>query len=234
MSLEQDFVNGIRSGRVDYLRIFLNLHPEMLEKSFSWDGGRGAAIACAAQHNQTEVIRFLVEEKGVDVNFNDVSGWRPLHDAAYAKSYEAAALLLSLGADPAIKRDDGRDTVEFCQSDEVQALIDPSYEEKRRAERIAGTWSCATPKEVKHTYEMPDEGYRLTDVFNFETRHFRSIVESSRGVSHTIRFFDEIPDRTILHQAFQKLKELGGDAAEQSIYNPFTLGKQKGGLRPPP
>lgn len=236
MSIEKDFVGLIQKDDLDGLRSFLIQHPEMAEKTYigSQEGSTdGFALHFAAHFNRPKIIEFLVLEKNADVNRQGgvKSSFSPLHEAKRKDAHAAAAMLVSLGANPALKKADGEDTTSFCQSEKVQRLLDPSYNEKIRAkkekmkaEKIAGNWSRTTPKEVMHAYEQPDRGYLLTDTFNFESRQFMSIVENSKGsLSHTIRFFDEMADKTVLYQALERLKDLGGDADESLIDRPASI-----------
>lgn len=227
MSLEQDFVNGICKGDVAFLRGFLDRHPEMLKMTLWWGDGYGYAMNCAAHFNQPQVVEFLAKEKGLNVNMRDAGLSTPLHDAKRRESYAAAAMLLLLGADPLLKDRQNNDTSVFCRSEEILAHLDPAYRERK----IAGNWRRMSSKEVKHSYVIPEDGYRLTDIFNFETRQFRSIVESKNGnLTQTIRSFDEMPDKGVLYRAFEKLKALGGDAEKSVIDRPLPTPKR--GLPP--
>jgi tankyrase len=64
---------------------------------------KGCLLAAASahdpdDHNQSAVIRFLVES-GVSVNENDKNGVTPLHRAVRFRSPAGVSLLLQLGAD---------------------------------------------------------------------------------------------------------------------------------------
>ncbi len=239
MPLEDDFIDLIKKGNISDLDIFISINPGVLEAKLEWDvsGGKcfGYALNCAAYFNQPDIIKFLVNEKGRPVNLQAgvVEEWTPLHHASFAKSYEAAAVLLELEADPALMNSKGVDTKQFCQSEEIQKLCDPDYQkekkqkeerkkqkkEQERQEKIAGKWRRAAHQEVVHEYELPEASLRLTDVFNFELRFWRSIAKelSGGGITQNIVFFDDMPDTQIAHQACRKLKELGGDVDEDVI-----------------
>lgn len=152
------------------------------------------------------------------------------------------AELLKLGADPFVSNNTKDNTLEFCLSSPIKALleddlyksiarrkeeIEKETREKELQKRIASVWTRTTLQEVVHDHNLPDSAYHLTDVFNFEARTWRSITKDLRdkGVTQTIFFFDDMPDQSILHQALEKLQELGGTADSASIYRASLQGK---------
>ena len=73
------------------------------------DRGAGALLHFAVDHGQLEMVKFLVERRGVEVNQRDAArGWTPLHRCARVAHYHHAPFLgtfeylLSAGADPEI------------------------------------------------------------------------------------------------------------------------------------
>ena len=71
------------------------------------DRGAGALLHFAVDHGRLSMVKFLVEERKVEVNQRDKStGWTPLHRCAYVVHYRHAPYfeifeyLLSRGADP--------------------------------------------------------------------------------------------------------------------------------------
>lgn len=243
MSSEQ-LIQMIKKGDVSLLREFLQLHPEILKNPIGWDGGQGFAVHCATWYNKSEIIDFLINEKKMDANHQrDVNAaYTPLHHAAKNEAYDAAAMLLKHGANPLLKNSSGETTIEFCKSERVKELLDPDYlkkqEEKKEQERqkkIAGTWKRTTAQEVIHEYELPEHQCRLMDIFNFEQRFWRAIAKDpgNQAMTQNILFFDDIPDKEILYQAINKLKELGGKADEAAIERKFLRGKSALGKNAP-
>ena len=228
--MSEKLIELIKSGDISSVRAFVEECPEILQTSrLYWNAGfSGYILNCAAFFNKPDIIEFLVKEKNADINRQkDVNGsWTPLHHAQHTNAYAAANKLLELGADPTLKDSSRQDTVSFCQSKEVKTA-NPRYAEEERARKIAGTWKLTTPQEVIHDYELPDTNYRLTDIFNFENRFWRALVKDpfSSNVAQTLIFFDDIPDKTILYQAFEKLKKLGGTTDESAIEHHPLYGK---------
>jgi hypothetical protein len=224
-----DFVKAIREGDLGFLRDYLSRHPGALGALIKWNNGSndGYPMNCAAYHDRPDVIELFAQAgAGPDRNEGVSCRWTPLHHAENQKALKAAAALLMHGADCSIRNESSKDTSEFCRSEKIQQLRDPQYREKlaqkARAEKqkkIDGSWKLTGPREVVHDHELPDSGWRMTDIFNFETRCWRACLRDAehKGVTQNIVFFDDIPDTQILRHALGKLKELGGDADESAI-----------------
>ena len=233
---KQDFMDAIRKGDVEFLRTHLRRFPGDLKEKLAWESNDGFALNYAAACNQPRVIRLLVREFGADPNEHHGVGadWTPLNHAMKKSAYDAAAMLLSLGAAPGRAVADTSEVVDFCKSREVQRRIDPAFEanemklEREQLEkRIAGEWKRTGDREITHDYEQPALGCRLLDIFNFETRCLRSLVKSidGAGLAQTIIFFDDMPDHELLRQPAEQLKALGGDVGERDLDNHPLLKK---------
>lgn len=240
-------MQAIIDNDVAFLRGYLKEYPQLLDQQLSWPKYTGYPMNYAASLDRPDIVQFLALEMKQSANRNDnvANRWTPLHHAKHAKAHAAAAMLLKLGADPKLSNDGDENTVDFANSDPVQAILDPGRlakkqqreEEEREARRIAaaeksaraavtdnanriaGTWTLTGASEVTHERETPNGKQRLTDVFNFETRIWRTVVSDigGQGVAQNIFFFDQMPDATILQGAFERLKTLGGTADEASI-----------------
>lgn len=226
---------AIKAGDLFFVRSYLDNHPQAATTNYSFGGGHGTPLHMAAFNNQPKIIEHLVSERGVSVNRSEgVSvNWTPLHHAAHAKAVEAAAKLLELGADTG-RVADKEEYAQFVASKAVMEARDPEYLAKLHRKRIEGTWFLNSDHEIIHDYQWPNEGLRLTDAFNFETRKQRSIVRDivSGSLSHADTFFDDMPDTTEVQKAFAKLKELGGKADESAVPG-RGLGKKAPRLQKP-
>ncbi len=80
------------AGRVDCLRVLRAAGADMLAND-----GRTLCKACDA--NQPEVVRYLLEECGADIEA-EYDDWSPLFYAVRSDSLECARILLEAGADP--------------------------------------------------------------------------------------------------------------------------------------
>lgn len=211
---------AIRSGDIAYVRSYIGGNPDAATTNYKFSGGHGTPLHMAAFYDQPEVIDYLVRERGVNVDRSEgvTDNWTPLRHAAHAKAAAAVAKLLELGADPR-RVANQKQYAEFVASEAVMTARDPEYAAKLRRKKVEGTWVLNSPHEVIHDYQWPEEGLRLTDAFNFETRKLRAVVRdiSTGSLSHADTFFDDMPDTTEVQKAFVKLKELGGKADESAV-----------------
>ena len=98
-TLPKDFKEIVASGDAEEIKAALmKCQPDAYEDN----AGKKSALMCADLPE--EVIRWLVEEYGADVNYADVYGHTPLSEAAVRRP-EKIDLLLSLGADINFQKD---------------------------------------------------------------------------------------------------------------------------------
>jgi hypothetical protein len=109
-------------------------------------------------------------------------------------------------------------TLEEASKRQILLAEEKAREKQRQKEadevaKRAGQWVLSAHAEVMFGRTLPVNGYRLTEIFNFETRRWISITETYNGhVAQNDRFFDEVADKEILRQALAKFTELGGKA----------------------
>lgn len=250
MLFRKDPIDVIRKGNLNKLRKMLEKKPELLDMGhseawFKWPDGRGKGYSSsgnilhmAAFFNQPEIIKFLVNEKSMNINQpNRFSRRTPLHYACQYGGFESASLLFSqLGADSTLRCSAGTGC-ELSEDERIKALLLPSYEaqmqqeeaerQERDAERlvqeraeaekrIVGTWEInPSTSEIVHEHELPGGEFHVTDAFNFATGRFTSIFKElgSGNVSPKDHFFkpEEVSGNPALSEAFSKLQELTGN-----------------------
>ncbi|MBI3442054.1 MAG: ankyrin repeat domain-containing protein [Proteobacteria bacterium] len=228
------FLKAIKKGDVTFLREFLEQHPKYLKKKlhaklYLFDG---FALNMAAYYNQPKVIEFLVTEKHVDINNRRRvhQEWTALHLACHNDAYEAAEALVTLGADMDLPNFFGKTPLGMCSSDPMQERLKELFARTRLARDKAeqtctksadqqDIWRRISPGEIMHERVLPENGYRITDIFNFEARYWTSIVRDPTSGTPTQNrvFFDNMPDTRILHQAHAKYVELGGTIPAEAI-----------------
>lgn len=259
MLFRNDPVDVIRKGDLNKLRKMLGKKRGLLDEWFEWESGdgnySGNILHAAAFFNQTEIIKFLVNEKSMDVNQpNKYTQRTPLHYACEYGGFESASLLFSqLGANPALRCNSGGNgyakgtAYELSKDERIKALLLPSHEaqmqqeeterlKQKRAEaetRIVGTWEInPSTSEIVHKHELPGGEFRVTDAFNFAAGRLLSIVyePNSRNVSHKETFFkpEEISGNPALSEAFAKLQELTGKTASSTGVKLKLLPANKG------
>ena len=72
-------------------------------------------IHSATAGNHDDVVAVLIDA-GADVNATQRHGWTPLHGAAQNGSVASVERLLTAGADPAARNDDGTTAIELAQA----------------------------------------------------------------------------------------------------------------------
>jgi hypothetical protein len=212
--LEKLYQNGID------LNIPLNKHGDSilhLAAKEGWDAGVG----------------FLVDN-GAKINALNKLDWTPLHFAAARGRMTAAVILLKKGADPNLRtQEEGKSAQGIAQAfghNDVAQVI--GYGIKKPHELLntptpftqpalpVSEWVLVSPQQVAHLQSHERVGYRLTDIFNFQSRERVRITFNLHTRSDVIdtKSFDEIPDKGPLEEAFQNLKRLGGQANQSVIY----------------
>lgn len=237
---EQRFFEMLSAGNVAVLRAMLLEHQEYTKLSVSWGENSGTILHYAAHQGQKDVIRLLVNEMGMNINDQKTQkmNWSPLHHAAASNSLDAIKTLLELGADISLRTKNGETPLDFCQSENCRKMLadivtrvtprpDKRYDVD--AEKRKPVWTLSSNTEVVCNRITPDGVYRLTDVFNFETRRMTSIALElkEKALAQTVTFFDDIPDKKILKEAHTHLLELGGFADFSVIWRGLLPGKNK-------
>jgi len=82
----------------------------------------------ATRYGHLDVVKYLVEKKGVDVNFADENGWTPLLHAVERDELDVAWYLIEMGANVNVTTEDGTTglhiAAEYCSFDIVRCLIE--------------------------------------------------------------------------------------------------------------
>jgi hypothetical protein len=202
------------------LNIPLNKHGDTLlhlAAKEGWDAGVG----------------FLADN-GAKINAQNKLDWTPLHYAAARGRMTAAVILLKKGADPNLRtQEEGKSAQGIAQafghSDVAQVI---GYGIKKPHELLntptpftqpalpVSEWILVSQQQVAHLQSHERVGYRLTDIFNFQSRERVRITFNLHTRSDVIdtKSFDEIPDKGPIEEAFQNLKRLGGQASQSVIY----------------
>lgn len=89
------------------LMISRSVDPNYAEEITLLGGGR-TPLSYAAKQGSLEGVRFLIEEVTSGLDFRDAKGWTPLFYAASNGFLDAVKLLLSVGADPRVRDNEGK------------------------------------------------------------------------------------------------------------------------------
>jgi hypothetical protein len=135
--VNEEFFNAARTGNLKVLKELIN--SRAVDANFTLDRGTTALMyACANGHIQ--LVKYLVSAR-VNVNAKDPYGTTALMWASAKGHKQVVEFLLAKGADPSVRRDDGRNALEIAvkwkKADVVKVL------DKYRKE---ATRSLASPK----------------------------------------------------------------------------------------
>ncbi len=81
------------------------------------------ALHVSVENGSLRDLQFLLERCHADVNATTFTGCTPLHIAAGRGDISAAAYLLSQGANPVLKTDEGDTALNIARSEEVNLVI---------------------------------------------------------------------------------------------------------------
>ena len=220
----QDFIAAISAGDLDKVKAALKAHPAWLEEQFDTyaQGKMGTPLHAAAHFNRPGIILYLAKEKKLPLNQKNGAQNTPLHHACMNGATDAARVLLELGADPWLKNKNGNTPVSEATTEDMKRIFESVIEERDRKaqeDKEAREWTLVSPAEVMRVRNLPDKSYRLTDIFNFSTRRWSSLAKDIKDghVTQSNMFFDDIPDKEILQQAYRHLVRLKGKADPESI-----------------
>lgn len=109
---ESPIVRALMNGHLDIARLLISrgADPNFAEGDNSFDAfavGR-TPLDYAAKEGLFEAVRFLVEEAAANLDPRDANGWTPLFFAVSNGFLDAVKLLLSAGADPRVKDNEGK------------------------------------------------------------------------------------------------------------------------------
>ncbi|TAL28226.1 MAG: ankyrin repeat domain-containing protein [Alphaproteobacteria bacterium] len=197
------------------------------------NGRQDTLLHIAAELGHKDIVLLLLEHDKYDKSLiNKIDGRKntALHLAAAHGRAEIVNILLDHGFDPNIKGESGKTPMGFAHQGRHEVVIGlladaqkklaasappPPKEAAPRAE-----WKLVSEHSVAHVSEMPDIGYKLADVFNFETRERIRIVNNLKTKADHIETmaFSELPDRKQLDDARAALVRLGGAADESALH----------------
>jgi len=110
VSIEREIQNGIPLILAACRQAPWFLIEEIIKKGgnvFQINNLGQSALHLAAVGNTKDVVEGLVKKYNLDVNLKDGKGMTPLHHAVESLSVDKVQILLDLGADPAIRNEDG-------------------------------------------------------------------------------------------------------------------------------
>lgn len=190
------------------------------------DGRNETLLHIAAELGRKEIVDLLLAHDKYDhslVNRMDSGRNTALHLAAARGHLDIVKTLLDHGFDPAQKGANGRTPAGFAhQGGHAQVLELINAATAKAAQRPAPPpeppkppaqqWKLVSPDSVAHVSEMPDIGYRLTDLFNFSSGERIRIVNNLKTKADSVETasFSSLPDAQV-EEALAALVKLGGN-----------------------
>jgi uncharacterized protein len=195
------FLSAVRSGDNRIATALLDAKAEV--NAATVDGNSALILAAAAGNTQ---LALTLLERGAEPDAPGGKGWTPLFYAARRGDTQTIGKLLAEGARTDRFDEDGRTVLDIARAhdrreayNQIQAHIDT----------LSPEWVKTAEQEVAHVSIRRALGYRLTEIFNFETKQRTLIAHNyTTGLDSLTRSaFDEAADKLVLDQAAAKLAE---------------------------
>lgn len=183
---------------------------------------KGSTLLMAACKLEKKDIVGLFLHHGAELNAKDTDGCTALHYAAVAGDFPIVQMLVEHGADVNALDNEGNKPETRARTWHRNGIADflrDCAASRKPFAPVKTGWILTASEEISCVTEKKEIGYRLTDIFNFESRratHIATNLETG-AESQTVKFFDEFPDKKMLENALKKLTELGGKADAASI-----------------
>jgi ankyrin repeat protein len=177
------------------------------------------ALISAAGEGHVQVLEALLAA-GADPNAHDQAGRTPLMKAARANQTEALSLLIKAGAKPELADEEGQQAYDYAVKAKKKQAREYLARFRRDAPPAPKPAKKPTAPEAeyealsKHTLEVREKG-GLTMQFNFWTQQ---VIITTRGpdkkTNQVVQNFADLQRKEAIDEAYEKLKELGGDPPE--------------------
>lgn len=156
-------------------------------------GNTGLLLAVAAKN---KTIADLLIENGAKTDVPNRKGWTPLFYAARNGDLEMIGQLLEKGARTDRKEENGYNVLGIAQHYD---RMDAFHKIQDFTDAQVPEWRATKDGQVAHVSILRKEGYRLTEVFNFETKQCKIITHNfeTRADAIAVKTFAEIGDDAV-------------------------------------
>lgn len=203
----------------------------------------------AAERGHKDIVNLLFDHDKYDhslVNKVDGSKNTALHLAAAQGHLDIINILIAHGFDPSVKGENGKTPLGFAHQGRHDNVVTLLADLQKKAEEKpaaappppkepphAAEWKLVSSHSVAHVSEMSDIGYKLADVFNFQSRERIRIINNLKTKADHIETtaFTDLPDQKQIGDAYAALRRLGG-TADDSFLQDKAIPRAK--LAPPP
>jgi ankyrin repeat protein len=185
------FLAAVKQGSVEIVTEMLARGADANQRNFR----RETALMFAAGAKNLPLVELLLE-KGADIDARDNARWRPLTYAMHAGEPALVTLLLQKGARTNIVDEDRHTLFDVAEASDKPAARQALQEfmDARTPE-----WQALGPQSVAHTGIFRPLGYKLTEVFNFETSQCTVVSHNFATGKDTLvqRSFAELGEETV-------------------------------------
>jgi hypothetical protein len=213
------------------------------------EGRQDTLLHIAAECGHKDIVNLLLEHDKYDKSLiNKVDGKKntALHLAAAKGHADIVTILLEHGFDASIKGASGKTPMGLAHQGRHEKVVELlAATQKKQLEQAPPPppkepqpprqpeWKLVSPHSVAHVSEMTDIGYKLADVFNFESRERIRIINNLKTKADHIETtaFTELPDQKQIGDAYAALLRLGG-TADEGIMQEKAIPRAR--LNPPP
>jgi len=191
---------AVKKGNPDILRLLLDKGGHTEAKT---DTGLSLFTYAVAVRNDAMADMLLAAGAKPDTG-GQGGDWTALFYAARSGDEKRVRQLLDLGARTYLRDRDGCSVLDvaaahekFAVRDMIQAHIDAQVP----------AWQAVDDNKVAHVSILRKQGYRLTEVFNFETREATLVTHNfETGLDSTVvRDFAEVKNKALITEAAAKL-----------------------------
>lgn len=165
----------------------------------------GTLLHYAAQHGMSESVIAAMADKGAEpsVRLHGLTA----REIAQANGHEATAEALARAE---------------AKARQLRALFAPADVPPPApvpSESLT-QWTKLGDDRIARIHDDVAIGYRLTDIFNFDTREVKSLSRNldTGAEAHETRGFDDIADKTAIEAALSVLQDMGGRVAADCLH----------------
>lgn len=221
---------AVKNGNFDMAELLINNKADANEKNKNGD----TLLLVAAANGYTSIVDLLLKA-GAVVDEKSKAGNTPFIVAVSRGAVEITRLLAEAGANPDQSDNKGRSALTLAQYQEYTEIAKIIQEASlKRKKTIASSnneddkWVLLGTDKVAHITTHPEIQRKLTEIFNFESRHQMTITENLYTTAETTPSpicFDQLP-QPLLKKAFEKFTQLGGIADKNFVMSSaITLDK---------